>query len=150
MDLFPVSSTLQMLTLAPWNQINEIINIYITRTRWRRVKTLGQHQIGVNFQSDAQHQLWISTWCIIMNSTKYHTRLKLACKFSESKYHPYWDSTLATSHDTGYVLDEHIDFSQHDPNAIPSEMILWYSYSVVSRIKLKAWLIYCINERIWH
>ena len=28
-----------------------------TRTRWRRVKTLGQHQVGVNLQSHAQHQL---------------------------------------------------------------------------------------------
>ena len=27
-----------------------------------------------------------------------------------------------------YVLNEHLDFSQHDPYAIPSEMILWYSY----------------------
>ena len=36
----------------------------ITRTRWRRVKTLGQHQVGVNLQSHAQHQLWISTWHI--------------------------------------------------------------------------------------
>ena len=35
-----------------------------TRTRWRRVKTLGQHQVGVNLQSHAQHQLWISTWHI--------------------------------------------------------------------------------------
>ena len=35
-----------------------------TRTRWRRVKTLSQHQVGVNLQSHAQHQLWISTWHI--------------------------------------------------------------------------------------
>ena len=35
-----------------------------TRTRWRRVKTLGRHQVGVNLQSHAQHQLWISTWHI--------------------------------------------------------------------------------------
>ena len=35
-----------------------------TRTRWRRVKTLGQHQVGVNLQSHAQHQLWIPTWHI--------------------------------------------------------------------------------------
>ena len=34
---------------------------FSTRTRWRRVKTLGQHQVGVNLQSHAQHQLWIST-----------------------------------------------------------------------------------------
>ena len=36
----------------------------ITRTRWRREKTLGQHQVGVNFQSHAQHQLLNFTWCI--------------------------------------------------------------------------------------
>ena len=24
----------------------------------------GQHQVGVSLQSHAQHQLWISTWCI--------------------------------------------------------------------------------------
>ena len=28
-----------------------------TKTRWRRVKTLAQHQVGVNLQSHAQHQL---------------------------------------------------------------------------------------------
>ena len=28
-----------------------------------------------------------------------------------------------------YVFNEHLDFSQHDPYAIPSEMILWYKYS---------------------
>ena len=35
-----------------------------TRTRWRRVKTLDRHQVGVNLQSHTQHQLWISTWHI--------------------------------------------------------------------------------------
>ena len=35
-----------------------------TRTCWRRVETLGQHQVGMNLQSHAQHQLWISTWRI--------------------------------------------------------------------------------------
>ena len=39
-------------------------NTIHTRTRWRRVKTLGWHQVGVNLQSHAQHQLWISTWHI--------------------------------------------------------------------------------------
>ena len=34
----------------------------VTRTRLRRVKTLGQHQWML--QSYAQHQLWISTLCI--------------------------------------------------------------------------------------
>ena len=29
-----------------------------------------------------------------------------------------------TSHDTKYVLNEHINFSQHDPYAISSEMII--------------------------
>ena len=37
------------------------ISVTPTRTRWRRVKTLGQHQVGVNLQSHAQHQLGIST-----------------------------------------------------------------------------------------
>ena len=44
--------------LPLWRKVCE------TRTRWRRVKTLGQHQVGVNLQSHAQHQLWISTWHI--------------------------------------------------------------------------------------
>ena len=41
-----------------------VINRFKTRTRWRSVKTLGQHQVGVNLQSHSQHQLWISTWHI--------------------------------------------------------------------------------------
>ena len=28
-----------------------------------------------------------------------------------------------------YVLKEHLNLSQHDAYAIPSGMILWYSYS---------------------
>ena len=35
-----------------------------TRIRWRRVKTLSQHQVGVNLQKYAQHKPWISTWHI--------------------------------------------------------------------------------------
>ena len=42
----------------------KIENIIKTRTHWRRVKTLGQHQVGVNLQSHAHHQQWISTWRI--------------------------------------------------------------------------------------
>ena len=33
-----------------------------------------------------------------------------------------------TSHGTNYVPKGHLDFSQHDPYAIPSDMTLWYSY----------------------
>ena len=33
---------------------------FITRTRSRRVKTLGQHHVGGNLESHVQHQLWIS------------------------------------------------------------------------------------------
>ena len=33
-----------------------------------------------------------------------------------------------TSHGTNYVPKEDQDFTQHDPYAIPSEMILWYSF----------------------
>ena len=63
-----------------------------------------------------------------MNSTKYYARLKLSCKFGEAKCNPYWDISLTTSHGTNYVLNENLDFSQHNPYAIPSEIILWYSY----------------------
>ena len=58
-----------------------------------------------------------------------NARLKLSCKFVESKCNPYWDVTLTTSHSTNYVINEHLDFSQDDPYVIPSEMVLWYSYS---------------------
>ena len=35
-----------------------------------------------------------------------------------------------TPHGMNYVLNEHLkDFSQHDPYALPSEIIFWYSYS---------------------
>ena len=58
---------------TPWEALDleafaevcgERVPANITRTRWRRVKTLGQHQVGVNLQSHARHQLWISTWHI--------------------------------------------------------------------------------------
>ena len=34
-----------------------------------------------------------------------------------------------TSHGKIYVLNEDLDFSQHDPYTIPSEIILLFSYS---------------------
>ena len=57
-----------------------------------------------------------------------NARLKLSCKFGESKCNPYRSYiTLTTSHGMNYVLNEHLDFSQHDPYAIPPVIILWYS-----------------------
>ena len=82
----------------------------VTRTRWRRVKTLGQHQVGMNLQSHAQHQLWISTWHIFHEFHKNNARLKLSCKFGESKCNPCWQITLTTSRGMDYVLNEHLDF----------------------------------------
>ena len=55
-----------------------------------------------------------------------NARLKLSCKIGESKCNPYWHITLTTSYGMDYVLNEHLDFIQHDPYAIPS-VILWYS-----------------------
>ena len=98
-----------------------------TRTRWRRVKTLAQHQVGVNLQSHAQHQLWISHMAYFSWIPQNNARLKPSCKFGESKCDSCWHITLTTSHDMNYVLNEHLDFSQHDPYAIPSVMILWCS-----------------------
>ena len=60
----------------------------VTRTCWRRIKTLSQHQVRVNLQSHAQHQLWISTWHFFTWNPQNNTRLKLSCKFSESKCNP--------------------------------------------------------------
>ena len=53
-----------------------------------------------------------------------------------------------TSHGTNYSPKEDLEFGQHDPYAISSEMMLWYSYPVSSISKLKSWLGYCINELI--
>ena len=77
-----------------------------------------------------------------------NARLQLSWKFGESKCNSHWDITLTTSHGTNYVLNEHIHFSQHDPYAI--WMILWYSYSASFKNRTETWLIYCINELIWH
>ena len=70
----------------------------------RRVKPLDQHQVGVNFQSHAQHQLWISSWHISWIPQN-NARLKLSCKVGESNCNPYWHITLATSHGRNYVLN---------------------------------------------
>ena len=38
---------------------------------------------------------------------QHNARLKLSCKFGESKCNPYWHITLTTSHGMNYVLNEH-------------------------------------------
>ena len=113
---------------------------YSTRTRWRLVKTLGQHQVGVNFPSHAQYQLWNST--ILQNSA----RINLSWKFGESKCNPYWYITWMTSHGTNHVLNEHLDFSQHSRYATPSDMILWYSYPASFKNQTEI-LIELLNQR---
>ena len=80
-----------------------------TRTRWRRVKTLGQHQVGVNLQIHAQHKLWISTWHIFHEFRKNNARLKLSYKFGESKWNPSWVIVLMSSSDSNYVANDHED-----------------------------------------
>ena len=62
-----------------------------TRTRWRLVKTLGQHQAGVNFQSHAQHQLWISAWPIFHEFYKIMPGYSYAVSYMvHLQYHPGW------------------------------------------------------------
>ena len=58
-----------------------------------------------------------------------NAKLTLSHKLGESKFNPHCDIILTTSHGMNYVLNEHLDFSQHDPYATPSGMILWYRYS---------------------
>ena len=55
-----------------------------------------------------------------------------------------------TSYDVNYVLNEHLDFSQHDAYAIPSAIILWYSYSASFKNQTETPIVYCINEPFWH
>ena len=107
-----------------------IPNALETRTRWKRVKTLGQHQVGVNFQScitsTMNFHMGHFSWIPQNNAS-----LMLSCKFGESKCNSYYDITLTASHGTNHThaLNEHLDFSQHGPYTTPSEVILWYSYS---------------------
>ena len=78
-----------------------------TRTRWRRVKTLDQHQVGVNLQSHAQHQLWISTWHIfhefhkIMPSLSYPVSLVnqnvILVNISHWRLHMAWIMSLMST-----------------------------------------------------
>ena len=91
-----------------------------TRTHWRRVKTLGQYQVGVNLQSHAQHKLWISTWHIFSWIPQNNARLKLSCKFGESKWNPYWVTMLMSSSDSNYVANDHEDVDKYVSFAIPS------------------------------
>ena len=94
----------------------------VTRTRLRRVKTLGQHHSKLCTTSTLNfHVMHFSQ--IPWNNA----RLKLSCKFGESKCNPYSDIILTTSHGTNHVLDEHINFRQYGPYAMPSEMISRYS-----------------------
>ena len=82
-------------------------NVNVTRTRWRRVKTLGQHQVGVNLQSHAQHQLWISTWHIfhefhkIMPSLSYPVSLVnqnvILVNISHWRLHMAWIMSLMST-----------------------------------------------------
>ena len=116
-----------------WNYgvlIAVIPNTLETRTHWRCVKKPGQHQVGVNFQSCITstmnfHMVYFSL--IPQNNAS----LKLSCKFGESECNSYQDITPMASHGTNctYILDEHLDFSQHGPYATPSQIILWYNYS---------------------
>ena len=81
-------------------------------------------------------------------------RLKLSCKFGDSKCNPYWGIAV-TSHGTNYVFNEHLKFSQHDPYAIPSEIISWYKYMYSASFKnqteplielLDYWVIGLLNS----
>ena len=104
-----------------------ICTMNLTRTRWRRVKTLGQHQVGVNLQSHAQHQLWISTWHIfhefhkIMPSLSYPVSLVnqnvILVNISHWRLHMAWIM---------YVLNEHLDFmpTWHICNIISDNIVI--------------------------
>ena len=98
------------------------------KTRWRRVKTLGQHQVGVNLQSHAQHKLWISTWHIFCEFQKNNAMLKLSWKFGESNWNPYYWVIVLTSSDTNYVSNEHERVDQYCSFAIPSKLMLYQSH----------------------
>ena len=59
---------------------------------------------------------------------KNNARLKLSCKFGESKCNPYWHITLTTSYGMNHVLNEHKDFDQFGSFTIPSEIVLYQSH----------------------
>ena len=89
-----------------------------TRTRWRRVKTLGQHQVGVNLQSHAQHKLWISTWHIFHEFRKIMPGLSYPVSLVNQN--PYWVILLMSSSDSNYVANDHKDVDKYGSFAIPS------------------------------
>ena len=78
------------------------------------------------------HFSWIS---------KNNARLKLSCKFGESKCNPYWHITLMTSHGMNYVLDEHKDIDQFASFTIPSGKCYIKAILKVWWTKIKSWVI---------
>ena len=71
--------------------------------------TSGQSELPKSCTTSTMNFHMVYFSCIPHNNS----RLKLSCKFGESKCNPYWDTTLMTSHGINHVLNEHIDFSQH-------------------------------------
>ena len=94
----------------------------ITRTRWRRVKTLGQHQVGVNLQSHAQYKLWISTWHIFHEFRKIMPGLSYPVSLVNQN--PSWVILLMSSSDSNYVANDHEDVDKYGSFAIPSWVML--------------------------
>ena len=54
--------------------------------------------------------------------------LKLAWKFGESKWNPYWVIVLTSSSGTNYVLNEHEGVDQYGSFSIPYELVLYQSH----------------------
>ena len=71
--------------------------------------TWGQSELPKSCTTSTMNFHMVYFSCIPHNNS----RLKLSCKFGESKCNPYWDTTLMTSHGINHVLNEHINFSQH-------------------------------------
>ena len=49
-----------------------------------------------------------------------NARLKLSCKFGESKWNPHWVIVLMSSSDSNYVANNHEDVDKYGSVAIPS------------------------------
>ena len=97
---------------------NEFEHYILTRTRWRRVKTLGQDQVGVNLRSHTQHKLWISTWRIFHEFRKIMPGLSYPVSLLNQN--PYWVILLMSSSDSNYVANDHEDVDKYGSFAIPS------------------------------
>ena len=54
--------------------------------------------------------------------------IQLIWKFKESKWNPYWLIALMNSSDTNYILNNNKNLGQYDQNAIPSQIMPYYSY----------------------